>query len=81
MKGIGTPNGYSVICQRLALKATGGRLTTFEIDALARENFKKAGVDDIVTLIEGDAHGKIADVQGPVDICFIDADREGSWTI
>ncbi|MGE5295981.1 MAG: O-methyltransferase [Solirubrobacterales bacterium] len=78
---IGTSNGYSGIWQCLALKATGGKLTTFEIDAqraaLARENFKKAGVDDIVTLIEGDAHEKVADVQGPVDMCFIDADKEG----
>jgi tRNA A58 N-methylase Trm61 len=42
---IGTSNGYSGIWQCLALKATGGKLTTFEIDAqraaLARENFKK----------------------------------------
>jgi len=78
---IGTSNGYSGLWQCLALKATGGKLTTFEIDAeraaLARENFKKAGVDDIVTLIEGDAHEKVAQVQGPVDLCFIDADKEG----
>jgi caffeoyl-CoA O-methyltransferase len=78
---IGTSNGYSGIWQCLGLKATGGRLTTFEIDAqraaLARQNFKKAGVDDIVTLIEGDAHEKVAQVQGPIDICFIDADKEG----
>jgi caffeoyl-CoA O-methyltransferase len=78
---IGTSNGYSGIWQCLALKATGGKLTTFEIDAqraaLARENFKKAGVDDLVTLIEGDAHEKVAEVKGPVDICFIDADKEG----
>jgi predicted O-methyltransferase YrrM len=78
---IGTSNGYSGIWQCLALKATGGKLTTFEIDAqraaLARENFKKAGVDDIVTLIEGDAHEKVAELKGPIDICFIDADKEG----
>jgi caffeoyl-CoA O-methyltransferase len=78
---IGTSNGYSGIWQCLALKTTGGKLTTFEIDAqraaLARQNFKKAGVDNIVTLIEGDAHEKVAQVQGPVDICFIDADKEG----
>ncbi len=78
---IGTSNGYSGLWQCLALKATGGRLTTFEIDAgraaLARQNFKKAGVDDIVTLVEGDAHEKVAQVQGPVDLCFIDADKEG----
>jgi predicted O-methyltransferase YrrM len=78
---IGTSNGYSGLWHCLALKSTGGRLTTFEIDAeraaLARQNFKKAGVDDIVTLIEGDAHEKVAQVQGPVDLCFIDADKEG----
>ncbi len=78
---IGTSNGYSGLWQCLALKTTGGKLTTFEIDAeraaLARQNFQKAGVDDIVTLIEGDAHEKVAQVQGPVDLCFIDADKEG----
>ncbi|OHB63998.1 MAG: hypothetical protein A2Y77_07405 [Planctomycetes bacterium RBG_13_62_9] len=78
---IGTSNGYSGIWQCLALKATGGKLTTFEIDAqraaLARENFKKAGVDDIVTLVEGDAHEKVVEVSGPIDMCFIDADKEG----
>jgi caffeoyl-CoA O-methyltransferase len=78
---IGTSNGVSGLWQCLALKSTGGKLTTFEIDAqraaLARENFQKAGVTDIVTLIEGNAHEKVAEVQGPVDICFIDADKEG----
>lgn len=78
---IGTSNGYSGIWQCLALKATGGKLTTFEIDAqraaLARENFKKAGVADLVTLVEGDAHEKVAQVQGPVDMAFVDADKEG----
>jgi predicted O-methyltransferase YrrM len=78
---IGTSNGYTGIWQCLALKATGGRLTTFEIDArraaMARENFKRAGVDDIVTLVEGDAHEKIAEIAGLIDIVFIDADKEG----
>jgi predicted O-methyltransferase YrrM len=78
---IGTSNGYSGIWQCLALQATGGKLTTFEIDAqraaLARENFKKAGVENLVTLVEGDAHEQVAQVQGPVDMVFIDADKEG----
>ncbi len=78
---IGTSNGYSGIWQALALKATGGKLTTFEIDegraAMARQNFQRAGVDDIVTLVLGDAHEKVADVVGPVDMVFIDADKEG----
>jgi caffeoyl-CoA O-methyltransferase len=78
---LGTSNGYSGIWQCLALKATGGKLTTFEIDAgraaLARENFKKAGVDNLVTLVEGDAHEKVPEVAGPIDIVFLDADKEG----
>jgi caffeoyl-CoA O-methyltransferase len=44
---------------------------------LARENFKKAGVDDIVTLVEGDAHEKVKDLTGEIDILFLDADKEG----
>jgi predicted O-methyltransferase YrrM len=78
---IGTSNGYSGIWQSLALKTTGGKLTTFEIDpgraAMARENFKKAGVEDVIMLIEGDAHEKVAQVEGPIDILFLDADKEG----
>jgi len=78
---IGTSNGYSGLWLCLALKSTSGKLTTFEIDArravMARENFKKAGVDDIVTLVEGDAHEKVAEIAGPVDIVFLDADKEG----
>jgi predicted O-methyltransferase YrrM len=52
---IGTSNGYSGIWLCLALRTTGGKLTTYEIDAhrasLARENFKRAGVHEIVTLV------------------------------
>ncbi len=50
---IGTSNGYSGIWLAKALKETGGKLTTIEfwdnrLD-VAIENFKKAGVDDIIT--------------------------------
>jgi len=58
---IGTSNGYSGTWFCLALRTTGGKLTTHEIDtrraSLARENFKRAGVDKLVTLVEGDAQG------------------------
>jgi len=78
---IGTSNGYSGIWFCLALGKTGGKLTTHEIDAgrasLARENFKRAGVDKLVTLIEGDAHEEVAKLKEPVDVVFIDADKEG----
>jgi caffeoyl-CoA O-methyltransferase len=78
---LGTSNGYSGIWWCLALNTTGGRLTTFEIDtqraALARQNFKRAGVDSLVTLVEGDAHQKVTKLTDPIDIVFIDADKEG----
>ena len=78
---IGTSNGYSGIWFCMALQKTGGKLTTYEIDAgrakLARENFKRAGVEDIVTLIEGDAHEEVKKLKGRIDIVFLDADKSG----
>jgi caffeoyl-CoA O-methyltransferase len=78
---IGTSNGYASIWFCLALRTTGGKLTTFEIDArrasLARENFKRAGVDNLVTIVEGDAHSNVAKLKEPIDIVFIDADKDG----
>jgi predicted O-methyltransferase YrrM len=78
---IGTSNGYSGIWFCLALRNTGGKLTTHEIDAgrasLARKNFKRAGVDDLVTLVEGDAHDTVKKLEGPIDVLFLDADKEG----
>lgn len=78
---IGTSHGYSAIWLCLALRATGGRLTTFEIDAqraaLARKNFTRAGVDSVVTLIEGDAHKEVGRLKDPIDLLFLDADKQG----
>lgn len=78
---IGTSNGYSGIWFCLALQTTGGKLTTYEIDAtranLARQNFKRAGVEDIVTLVEGDAHEEVVKLEEEIDILFLDADKEG----
>ena len=78
---IGTSTGYSGIWFGMALQKTGGKLTTFEIDAgradTARGNFKKAGMADIITLVLGDAHEKVKDLEGPIDVLFLDADKEG----
>jgi predicted O-methyltransferase YrrM len=78
---IGTSNGYSGIWFCLALRKTGGKLTTFEIDEgrykLSVENFKRAGVSDLVEQVFGDAHEKVAQVEGPIDILFLDADKAG----
>ena len=78
---IGTSTGYSGIWFGLALQKTSGKLTTFEIDAqraaTARANFKRAGMADIITLVEGDAHDEVKKLKDPIDILFLDADKEG----
>jgi predicted O-methyltransferase YrrM len=78
---IGTSNGISGIWLGMALRKTGGKLITHEIDAdraaLARENFADAGIADRVTIVEGDAHEAVAKLKGPIDVVFIDADKEG----
>jgi len=78
---LGSSTGYSGIWFGLALKSTGGKLTTYEIDAqraaTARENFNDAGMADIITLVEGDAHEEVKNLTGPIDIIFLDADKEG----
>ena len=44
---------------------------------MALGHFKEAGVDKIVTIVEGNAHENITKLKGPVDVAFIDADKEG----
>ncbi len=43
----------------------------------ARKHFQQAGVEKMVTVVEGDAHQNIRQLKGPVDVVFIDADKEG----
>jgi predicted O-methyltransferase YrrM len=78
---IGTSTGISGMWLCLALEKTGGRLTTFELDpgraAMAASHFKKAGVDRLVTIVQGDAHANIKRLKDPIDLVFIDAEKEG----
>ena len=78
---LGTSTGISGIWLGLALKETGGKLTTYEIDAeraeTARKNFKRAGLEEVITIVEGDAHEEIKKLDGTIDMIFLDADKEG----
>jgi len=78
---IGTSNGYSGIWICLALRKTGGKLITHEIDEgrakLARENFKRAGVEKMVNLVFGDAHKEVVKIKDQIDMVFLDADKAG----
>ena len=78
---LGTSTGVSGIWLGLALKETGGKLTTYEIDAdraaTARKNFQRAGLGDVIAIVEGDAHEEIKKLEGTIDMIFLDADKEG----
>lgn len=78
---IGTSTGYSALWICLALQNTGGKLTSFEIDpgraAQARQHFQRAGVDTIANVVVGDAHDSVRRLKGPIDVVFMDADKEG----
>ena len=78
---VGTSTGYSGLWTCLGLRNTGGRLITFELDPgraeQARQHFEEAGVGGIVEVVVGDAHANVAKVQGPIDLVFLDADKEG----
>ena len=78
---LGTSTGYSGLWILLGLAKTGGRLTTYEIDRgrheMARGNFEKAGVLAQATLVLGDAHAEATKLKEPIDLLFIDADKEG----
>lgn len=74
---IGSSNGYSAIWIGSGLEETGGQLWTIEIDAevakQCRANLAEAGLDKVVTSIEGDALKEIPKIEGPFDLVFIDA--------
>ena len=80
---LGTSNGYSGLRIALALKTTGGKLTTIEYwdkrRSIAIENFKKCGVGDIITANLGSALPVIQnDLQDEIfDFIFIDANKAG----
>jgi len=79
---IGTSNGYSGLWLSKALKKTGGHLTTIEFyekrQSVAIENFKKCGVSDIITPIQGSAVMILENIpeEQKFDFVFIDANKQ-----
>jgi len=75
---IGTSGGYSALWISLACRALGRELTTFEIAEakveLATEMFRKAGVDDIVSIVPGDAREHLGG-QSNIAFCFLDTEK------
>jgi predicted O-methyltransferase YrrM len=74
---IGAASGYSAIWMGLGLRQTGGKLVTIEYDPVrAREaagNIRRAGLEDVVQVIAGDAFKEIPRLTGEFDLVFLDA--------
>lgn len=79
---IGTSNGYSGIWIGKALKATSGKLTTIEFwekrFSIARENFNKCGVGDIIEIVQGSACDVLRNLPEDykIDFAFVDANKK-----
>jgi predicted O-methyltransferase YrrM len=79
MLEIGTSAGYSTMWLALACEMAGRSLTTYEVlpekAALARETFRLARVESVVTLVEGDARPHLA-LAEDIAFCFLDAEKD-----
>jgi predicted O-methyltransferase YrrM len=71
---VGTAVGFSAI---LFARHTDAKIITMENYEpripVAKENFKRAGVEDRIRLIEGDAAESLNNIEGDFDFIFIDA--------
>lgn len=73
---VGTAVGFSALLMSESVPA-GCRITTIENYEkripVARENFRRAGKEEQITLIEGDAADVLKTLDGPYDFIFMDA--------
>ena len=77
---IGTSNGYSTIWFADAMKATGGRLVSVDVDPAAQReaaaNLASAGLDPYVELETMDGGRYLAERPSEsVDVLFLDSER------
>jgi predicted O-methyltransferase YrrM len=74
---VGTATGYGAILMGLGFERTGGHLTTVDIDAqmvaTARDNLKRVGLQDVVTVVQGDALEVLPKLEGQFDFVYLDA--------
>lgn len=79
MLEIGSSNGVSTIWLALAAREVGGHVFGLEIDASraaeATANLAAAGLSEVATVRHGDALTLVADMHGPFDLVFIDAEK------
>nr|APO35050.1 putative RNA methylase family UPF0020 [uncultured bacterium] len=77
---VGTAVGFSALLMSEAAPE-GCRITTIENYEkripIARENFRRAGKEEQITLIEGDAMDVLKTLEGSFDFIFMDAAKRG----
>jgi predicted O-methyltransferase YrrM len=77
---IGTSGGYSTIWLAASARHTGAAIVTLEIDPakvrLAMANLQEAGVEESVTIVQGDAFHYLRDRRAPADFIFLDAEKQ-----
>jgi predicted O-methyltransferase YrrM len=77
---IGGSRGYSTLWLAAAARILGGHVLSLEIDperaATSRAHLDKAGVDDIVDVVVGDAHETLAEIDDVFDVVFLDAEKD-----
>jgi predicted O-methyltransferase YrrM len=77
---IGTFTGYSALSMAEGL-APGGTVLTLEVDPthaeVARTNIAAAGFADRIDVREGPALDSLRTLEGPFELVFIDADKDG----
>jgi len=74
---VGSASGFGAVNMGIGFERTGGHLYTLEIDPRSakecRDNLEKAGLENTVTCIEGDALKTLPTLEGEFDFIFIDA--------
>ena len=73
--------GISALHLASAVRDNGsGRVVTTELSAAkiaaAKQTFAKSGLDDLITVLEGDALSTLASLHGPVDFVLLDGWKE-----
>lgn len=73
---VGTAVGYSALLMARVMPENARIITIEKFERrlpIARENFRRSGAGDKITLLEGDAGEILADLSGTFDFIFMDA--------
>jgi predicted O-methyltransferase YrrM len=77
---IGGSRGYSTIWLAAGARIGRGRVVSLEHDprklAARRRNIEEAGLAEVVELVDADAFTSLPGLDGPFDLCFLDAEKD-----